>query len=44
MDFMSKHATFVIASYVISFGVLGALVGYILRRDRALAEKLKEPK
>jgi heme exporter protein CcmD len=43
MDFADKHIEFIIASYALSFIMIGALIVYVLVRDRKLraeAERL----
>lgn len=42
MDFSAAHSDVVIASYLLTGLCLLALVLFIVRRDRKLAEKLKD--
>ena len=44
MDFSATHIDMVITSYVLTSLSLGALIVYVVRRDRNLARKLKDSK
>jgi heme exporter protein CcmD len=41
MDWSAAHLGFVIAAYLLSFAVLGGLIGFVVRRDRRLARDVE---
>jgi heme exporter protein D len=40
MDFANPHVGFVVASYAITFVVLGGLIGWVIARGRSLDRRL----